>query len=85
MIIAIGNSPSSGSTYLADLLDSLPYAVCGPEINLFSAKDYFAEFDKIKKQGFYSSASPAVYQTRQRLLEDKLCSWGLIKFCCDIL
>ncbi len=79
MIVAIGNSPSSGSTYIADLMDSLPYAVCGPEINLFSAKNYFAEFNKIKKKGFFSSSSPAVYQMRQRLLEDKLCSWGIDK------
>jgi hypothetical protein len=77
MIIAIGNPPSSGSTYLADLLDSLPFAVCGPEVNLFSAKNYFTEFDKIKKKGFYSSQSPVIYQARQKLLEDRLCSWGI--------
>jgi len=77
MIIAIGNPPSSGSTYLADLLDSLPFAVCGPEVNLFSAKDYFTQFNKIKKKGFFSSQSPAVYQSRQKLLEDRLCSWGI--------
>jgi hypothetical protein len=77
MIVAIGNPPSSGSTYLADLLDSLPFAVCGPEVNLFSARNYFTEFNKIKQKGFYSSKSPVIYQSRQKLLEDRLCSWGI--------
>ena len=48
MIIAIGNAPSSGSTLLADLLDSLPFAVCGPEIRLFSVRSYFTRYAEVR-------------------------------------
>lgn len=34
-VLAVGCSPSSGSTMFADLLDSLPGVVCGPESNIF--------------------------------------------------
>ena len=77
MIIAIGNAPSSGSTFLADLLDSLPFAVCGPEINLFSVKSNFTNFAYLKKYGFSSSRSALIYQRRQRLLDRRLCSYGI--------
>jgi hypothetical protein len=53
MIIAIGNAPSSGSPFLADILDGLPFAVCGPEINLFSVKGYFTDFERVKRKVFF--------------------------------
>lgn len=34
-VLAVGSAPSSGSTMLADLLDSLPGVACGPESNIF--------------------------------------------------
>lgn len=34
-VLCVGSSPSSGSTMLADLLDSLPGVACGPESNIF--------------------------------------------------
>jgi len=77
MIIAIGNAPSSGSTFLADLLDSLPFAVCGPEINLFSVKSNFTNFAYLRKNGFSSSRSPVIYERRQRLLAWRLCNYGI--------
>ena len=77
MIIAVGNAPSSGSTFLADLLDSLPFAVCGPEINLFSVKSNFTNFTYLKKSGFSSSRSPVIYERRQRLLDWRLCNYGI--------
>lgn len=77
MIIAIGNAPSSGSTFLADLLDSLPFAVCGPEINLFSVKSNFTNFAYLKKNGFSSSRSAVIYERRQRLLDWRLCNYGI--------
>jgi hypothetical protein len=85
MIIAIGNSPSSGSTFLADILDSLPFAVCGVEINLFSVKDYFSNFNHIKYKKEASSPSPLIYQTRQRFLRERLCAYGIEKSLLDII
>jgi len=35
MLCLIGNVPSSGSTLLADLLDSTDFAACGPELEFF--------------------------------------------------
>jgi hypothetical protein len=77
VIVAIGNAPSSGSTFLSDLLDSLPFAVCGPEINLFSVKAHFSDFSLIQKKGFYASRSPIIYQKKQRLLVERLCNYGI--------
>lgn len=79
MIIAIGNAPSSGSTFLADLLDSLPFAVCGPEIGLFSSIKYFNEFRKIKGDNRLTSKSPAIYLNRQRLLAEDMWAYGIHK------
>ncbi|MDH3955513.1 MAG: sulfotransferase [Desulfobacteraceae bacterium] len=77
MIIAIGNAPSSGSTLLADLLDSLPFSVCGPELNLFSLNKYFSDFEKVKQNHSLSSKSALIYQGRQRLLTEYLRAYGL--------
>ncbi len=77
MIIAIGNAPSSGSTLLADLLDSLPFSVCGPELNLFSLNKYFSDFEKVKQDHSLSSKSASIYQGRQRLLSEYLQDYGL--------
>jgi hypothetical protein len=77
MIAAVGNAPSSGSTFLADLLDSLPFAVCGPEIGLFSSIKYFNEFHKIKRNNLLTSKSPMIYQNRQRLLVEDLWAYGI--------
>lgn len=48
MLVLVGNSPSSGSTLLADLLDSTPFTACGNELNFWSNK-YLYDFDKFKK------------------------------------
>lgn len=61
MIIAIGNSPSSGSTYLADLVDSLPFAVCGPELHLFSSRRHFDDYEGIRQRGFGRASTPCLY------------------------
>lgn len=36
-LLIIGGSPSSGSTLLADILDSVPGVVCGPESGIFAS------------------------------------------------
>lgn len=41
-LILIGNAPSSGSTLLADLIDSAPFAACGPELELFCNRELYS-------------------------------------------
>lgn len=60
MIVAIGNAPSSGSTLLADLLDSLPFALCGPELHLLSVSSYYGDFARLKKAGFGRASTPCL-------------------------
>lgn len=84
MIVAIGNAPSSGSTFLADILDSLPFAVCGPEINLFSVKPLFRQFLKQEVKTI-TGASALIYQSRQRLLTERLCAYGIEPLLLDII
>ncbi|MBW2058334.1 MAG: sulfotransferase [Deltaproteobacteria bacterium] len=76
MFVAVGNAPSSGSTLLADLVDSLPFAVCGPETRLFAVRGYFDDFKRMKRRGFFSSRSPVVYEMRQQFLVSRLASYG---------
>lgn len=47
MLSLVGNSASSGSTLLADLLDSSDYSACGPELNFFSNR-YLYDFSFFK-------------------------------------
>lgn len=74
--IALGNCPSSGSTFLADLLDSTPYTAVGPEINLFSIEDLY---NKRKLKSFYSHRSrcSSIYLRRNGLVLNDLCAYGL--------
>ncbi len=76
MIVAIGNAPSSGSTYLADLLDSLPFGVCPPEMHLLSPRCHFEDFEAIRRHGFRRSPTPsclATYSVRFATRELPLC------------
>lgn len=76
MIVAIGNAPSSGSTYLADLLDSLPFAVCGPELHLFSPRGHYHRFRARYSRDFGRSPSPACYAT----FGDRFGDWALDEY-----
>ncbi|MEE9140267.1 MAG: sulfotransferase [Alphaproteobacteria bacterium] len=75
MIIAVGNAPSSGSTYLADLLDTLPCAVCGPELHLFSSRRQFEDYEGVRRNGFRRSATPSCYVTYAVCF-----AWGQLPF-----
>ena len=78
LIIAIGNAPSSGSTLLADLLDSLPDAVCGPELQLFSVRRHYTAFADIRAHGFGADLTPACCAPYSvRLLQEVLPDYGL--------
>lgn len=51
MFCLIGNCPSSGSTLLADLLDSTPFTACGPELEIFCNNKLY-DFPEYKKNIF---------------------------------
>ncbi|MBL4652296.1 MAG: sulfotransferase [Flavobacteriales bacterium] len=67
----IGNAPSSGSTLLADLLDSTEHSACGPELEFFCNKLLY-DFGEFKKNPSKTSAistlkSTGVYPNYNRL------------------
>jgi len=47
MFVLIGNARNSGSTLLADLIDSHPQAICGPELELFSNPYLYEKVGKV--------------------------------------
>ena len=55
MICLVGCAPSSGSTLFADLLDSTPYSVCGPELEFFCNKNVYNYQNFIEKKQFNGS------------------------------
>jgi len=76
MICIIGNAPSAGSTFLADLLDSTPDSVCGPELNLFSNRKLY-DFDRYRRNVEATSSSGSIHRWRIGLNFDRLHSFGL--------
>ena len=68
-MILIGNSPSSGSTLLADLLDSVPSFACGGELDVFSQRSCYTDFETVKKKGLCKHHTPATYIIRQILFK----------------
>ena len=76
MIALVGNAPSSGSTLLADLLDSTPITACGPELGLFSSEHFYSA-ENISRILFRSSRIPDVYVRRTGLFKTALPHYGL--------
>jgi hypothetical protein len=76
LIVLIGNSPSSGSTLLADLLDSARHCACGEEIGLFSLKNLY-DFNSFKKNPVCSSKLSSIYFSRATLRVNDLHTYGL--------
>lgn len=76
MLVLIGNSPSSGSTFLADLLDSTPVSASGPELGLFTSKALY-DFTGAARQRLRPSGAASVYCQRVGLNADVLHSYGL--------
>lgn len=74
--IALGNCPSSGSTFLADLLDSTAYSAVGPELNLFSIETLYEE-EGFRRFFMQKSRCSSVYLRRNGLVFDDLCAFGL--------
>jgi len=77
-VFALGNSPSSGSTFFADLLDSTCVTACGPEISLFSLNALY-EFNTFKNNIWKTSRCSAVYFERNILGLNSICEYGLNK------
>lgn len=76
IVSIIGNSPSSGSTLLADLLDSIQWSACGVELDFFSNKEVY-NFSKYRKNIYQTSNSPSIYRSRNGVNIDRLHSYGL--------
>lgn len=74
--IALGNCPSSGSTFLADLLDSTAYSAVGPELNLFSIEALYEE-ESFRRFFLDRSRCSSVYLRRNGLVFNDLCAFGL--------
>jgi hypothetical protein len=69
MIVSIGGAPSSGTTLLADLFDSIPGAACGPELNVLCIPRGFA-FDPAFRESALSTRweTGCSYAPRSRFL-----------------
>jgi len=76
-IIPVGNSPSSGSTLLADLLDSSPISACGPELGLFSIQQTYKDYGYFKKEIFSKSFTSSVYLAYASFVRHDLHKFGL--------
>ena len=63
MIAIIGSAPSSGSTLLADLIDSSEFSACGEELDLFANRNFY-DFNKFKKDPFKNSGTCSLYLNR---------------------
>jgi len=78
MIILIGNSPSSGSTFLAHKLDSLPDSSSGPELCLFANKNIY-DFKKFKRNPYKNSIQASIYKQKGRIYFHNLHYYGTSK------
>lgn len=76
MLVLIGNSPSSGSTFLSDLLDSSFYSASGVEIGIFSNR-YIYDFNRYKKHIFEPDSSSSIYSFASRVNINRLHKYGL--------
>jgi len=72
----IGNSPSSGSSFLADLLDSSEYSACGEELGIFS-NTHLYQFDEFKRKPILNSNLFSLYFARTYWFKDYFYQYGL--------
>lgn len=73
MFAIVGNSPSSGSTLLADILDSTPFSICGPELNIFTNRDIYNDFNQFKINPFRSSRTSSIYTRVCKINKNNIC------------
>jgi len=79
MLILIGNSPSSGSTFLAEILDSLDGCFCGPELSVFANPLIFDDYSKYKSNSNKSGTPLSIYKQTNRPYYHNLPYYGLSK------
>jgi hypothetical protein len=75
MLIALGNSPSSGSSLFADLLDSCSLTACGPELSLFAVESLY-DYEKFSHNPFRSSRCSNIYLNRPTIRKPALAAYG---------
>jgi len=75
-LILVGNAPSSGSTLLADIIDSAPFAACGPELEFFCNRNLY-NFSEFKRSSNRSSYTATLRSTGVFFRKDHLAAYGL--------
>ena len=76
-VVAIGCSPSSGSTLLADLLDSCPGIACGPELYVFCYPSAYTEAFPFADHVEPILRSPGCYQMNRPFFSPRVAEVGL--------
>lgn len=79
MLVLIGNSPSSGSTFLADLLDSIEGCFCGPELSVFANPKIFSDFNNYVKKKNKEYTPLSLYKRTNRPYYHNLKYYGVQK------
>lgn len=79
MLVLIGNSPSSGSTFLADLLDSIEGCFCGPELSIFANPTIFSDYARYQSKTNKEFSPLSIYKTTNRPYYHNLRFYGLQK------
>lgn len=78
-IIAIGSTPSSGSTLLADLIDSQPLYTCGSETAILAAMSLIKERDLTQLTKLKAHISKDISVPFLGINWDGLCEYGINK------
>ena len=73
--VLIGGAPSSGSTALADLLDSSSSSICGPELGLFALNRLYTDFKNFRVTEI--TRTPSAHSSSVGLYTKFLCKYGL--------
>lgn len=75
-VVLVGNAPSSGSTFLSDLLDCTSLSASGPELNLFSNPRLY-DFTGYRSSPWRCGASPSAHTARLCIFRGELAAYGL--------
>jgi hypothetical protein len=75
-IALVGNAPSSGSTFLSDLLDCTSASASGPELNLFSNARLY-DFAGYRTAPWRCGTSASVHTARNCIFRGDLPAYGL--------
>jgi len=71
--VMVGSAPSSGSTLVADLLDSTPGYLCGPELGIFAIGEAYGNFAAAREweRAGRPFSVPAVYSQQRSFFNRK--------------